>query len=123
MQFMFGLGQIIVDHTLMIKVWVQAIGMPKGEQHLRHNKHWRYISHHTVKYWAQVTPLSAFRMLCAEQVAWCLCCPVQPWQGAAYSTFLVLILRNKGRYISHHTIKHWAQVLASYVFQNCVLIN
>ena len=32
----------------------QAIGMPPGEQHLRHSKHWRYISHHTVKYWAQV---------------------------------------------------------------------
>lgn len=31
-----------------------AIKMPLRDQHLRHAKHWRYISQHTVKYWAQV---------------------------------------------------------------------
>ena len=34
---------------------MQAIRMPQAEQHQRHAKHWRYISHHTVKYWAQVS--------------------------------------------------------------------
>lgn len=32
----------------------KAIKMPVAEQHLRHEKHWRYISQHTVGYWAQV---------------------------------------------------------------------
>lgn len=31
----------------------KAIKMPLAEQHLRHQKHWRYISQHTVGYWAQ----------------------------------------------------------------------
>jgi trehalose-6-phosphate synthase len=31
-----------------------AIQMPAGDRHLRHEKHWRYISGHTVGYWAQV---------------------------------------------------------------------
>jgi len=31
----------------------KAIKMPVAEQHLRHEKHWRYISQHTVGYWAQ----------------------------------------------------------------------
>lgn len=32
-----------------------AIQMPAGDRHLRHEKHWRYISGHTVGYWAQVS--------------------------------------------------------------------
>lgn len=32
----------------------KAIKMPAAEQRLRHVKHWRYISQHTVGYWAQV---------------------------------------------------------------------
>lgn len=31
-----------------------AIKMPLRDRHLRHAKHWRYVSQHTVKYWAQV---------------------------------------------------------------------
>jgi trehalose-6-phosphate synthase len=34
-----------------------AIQMPAGDRHLRHEKHWRYISGHTVGYWAQVLTL------------------------------------------------------------------
>jgi Glycosyltransferase family 20 len=32
----------------------RAIEMGPEEAHLRHEKHWRYISHHTVAFWAQV---------------------------------------------------------------------
>ena len=32
----------------------KAIKMPAAEQRLRHEKHWKYISQHTVGYWAQV---------------------------------------------------------------------
>ena len=31
-----------------------AINTPLKDQHQRHAKHWRYVSQHTVKYWAQV---------------------------------------------------------------------
>ncbi len=31
-----------------------AIKMPASERHLRHDKHWRYVSQHTVRFWAQV---------------------------------------------------------------------
>ncbi len=30
-----------------------AIKMPQEHQQLRHEKHWRYVSQHTVNYWAQ----------------------------------------------------------------------
>ena len=30
-----------------------AIKMPASERHLRHDKHWRYVSQHTVRFWAQ----------------------------------------------------------------------
>ena len=33
-----------------------AIKMPAAERHLRHDKHWRYVSQHTVRFWAQVGP-------------------------------------------------------------------
>ena len=32
----------------------KAIKMPRAERHLRHDKHWRYISQHTVRYWTEV---------------------------------------------------------------------
>ena len=32
----------------------KAIKMPRSERHLRHDKHWRYISQHTVQYWTEV---------------------------------------------------------------------
>ena len=35
-----------------------AIQMPAGDRHLRHEKHWRYISGHTVGYWAQVLDIA-----------------------------------------------------------------
>ena len=31
-----------------------AIKAPPQERHLRHDKHWRYVSQHTVRFWAQV---------------------------------------------------------------------
>lgn len=31
-----------------------AIKAPAAERHLRHDKHWRYVSQHTVRFWAQV---------------------------------------------------------------------
>ena len=31
-----------------------AIKMPAADRHLRHDKHWRYVSQHTAKFWAQV---------------------------------------------------------------------
>ncbi len=30
-----------------------AIKMPATDRHLRHDKHWRYVSQHTVRFWAQ----------------------------------------------------------------------
>ncbi len=30
-----------------------AIRVPQEHQQLRHEKHWRYVSQHTVSYWAQ----------------------------------------------------------------------
>ncbi|CAL8463619.1 g3153 [Coccomyxa elongata] len=30
-----------------------AIKMPPADRHLRHDKHWRYVSQHTVRFWAQ----------------------------------------------------------------------
>ena len=33
-----------------------AIKAPARERHLRHDKHWRYVSQHTVRFWAQVRP-------------------------------------------------------------------
>lgn len=32
-----------------------AIKMPASERHLRHDKHWRYVSQHTVRFWAQAS--------------------------------------------------------------------
>ncbi len=32
----------------------KAIKMPRADRHLRHEKHWRYISQHTVRYWTEV---------------------------------------------------------------------
>jgi trehalose 6-phosphate synthase/phosphatase len=29
-----------------------AIKLPQEHRQLRHEKHWRYVSHHTVAYWA-----------------------------------------------------------------------
>lgn len=34
-----------------------AIKASPVERHLRHDKHWRYVSQHTVRFWAQVRPL------------------------------------------------------------------
>ncbi len=33
-----------------------AIKMPLADRHLRHDKHWRYVSQHTAKFWAQARP-------------------------------------------------------------------
>ena len=32
-----------------------AIKLPLADRHLRHDKHWRYVSQHTAKFWAQVS--------------------------------------------------------------------
>lgn len=49
-----------------------AIQMPVGDRHLRHEKHWRYISGHTVGYWAQVLllllPLPSYFHSCREAI-------------------------------------------------------
>jgi trehalose 6-phosphate synthase/phosphatase len=42
-----------------------AIQMPAGDRHLRHEKHWRYISGHTVGYWAQVLALVVCYVRCS----------------------------------------------------------
>ncbi len=36
-----------------------AIKMPLADRHLRHDKHWRYVSQHTAKFWAQARPARA----------------------------------------------------------------
>ncbi len=33
-----------------------AIRMPIAERHIRHDKHWKYVSSHTVQFWAKVRP-------------------------------------------------------------------
>jgi len=46
-----------------------AIKMPASERHLRHDKHWRYVSQHTVRFWAQVRTLNLtffYRLLPAQ---------------------------------------------------------
>jgi trehalose 6-phosphate synthase/phosphatase len=30
-----------------------AIKLPKADQHLRHEKHWKYVREHTVAFWAK----------------------------------------------------------------------
>ena len=35
-----------------------AIKMPVHDRHLRHAKHWRYVSSHTAAFWVKVQPLS-----------------------------------------------------------------
>jgi hypothetical protein len=39
-----------------------AIKMPAADRHLRHDKHWRYVSQHTVRFWAQARS-SSFSIL------------------------------------------------------------
>ena len=41
----------------------KAIKMPQADRHLRHEKHWRYISQHTVRYWTEVRPWPAHPLL------------------------------------------------------------
>ena len=31
-----------------------AIKMPQADRHMRHEKHWRYVSSHTAAFWARV---------------------------------------------------------------------
>jgi len=35
-----------------------AIKMPLHDRHLRHAKHWRYVSTHTAAFWVKVCPAS-----------------------------------------------------------------
>lgn len=32
-----------------------AIRLPLVERHIRHEKHWKYVSNHTVQFWAKVS--------------------------------------------------------------------
>ena len=48
-----------------------AIQMPAGERHLRHEKHWRYISQHTVGYWSQVSMLGCSVLLFTTTTCFC----------------------------------------------------
>ncbi len=34
-----------------------AIKMPLHDRHLRHAKHWRYVSTHTAAFWVKVCPV------------------------------------------------------------------
>ena len=60
-----------------------AIKMPASERHLRHDKHWRYVSQHTVRFWAQVRsrilrPWQRLCVLCpatsSGYIPWCVAC-------------------------------------------------
>jgi trehalose 6-phosphate synthase/phosphatase len=31
-----------------------AIRLPLVDRHIRHEKHWKYVSNHTVQFWAKV---------------------------------------------------------------------
>lgn len=49
-----------------------AIKMPLPDRHLRHAKHWRYVSTHTAAFWVKVScPLIAT----VWDAAWALVCP------------------------------------------------
>ena len=43
-----------------------AIKMPLPERHARHDKHWRYVSHHTAAFWAPGNPHSFLQALLAS---------------------------------------------------------
>lgn len=45
-----------------------AIKMPAADRHLRHDKHWRYVSQHTVRFWAQARLSSCSTLLCLSLV-------------------------------------------------------
>lgn len=36
-----------------------AIRMPIAERHIRHENHWKYVSSHTVQFWAKVRKQAA----------------------------------------------------------------
>ena len=50
-----------------------AIKASPQERHLRHDKHWRYVSQHTVRFWAQV------RALCSPDKAPASLAPGHAW--------------------------------------------
>lgn len=43
-----------------------AIKLDPKQRHDRHAKHWRYVSHHTVTYWAQVRGQPFNLLFCAK---------------------------------------------------------
>ncbi len=51
-----------------------AIKMPLADRHLRHDKHWRYVSQHTAKFWAQARRARAAAHACLrhKRRAWVL---------------------------------------------------
>ena len=48
-----------------------AIKMPATDRHLRHDKHWRYVSQHTVRFWAQVRRCTLMSALIIYLCAYC----------------------------------------------------
>ena len=37
-----------------------AIRLPLVDRHIRHEKHWKYVSNHTVQFWAKVRNMKQF---------------------------------------------------------------
>ena len=48
-----------------------AIKMPLADRHLRHEKHWRYVSTHTAAFWVKVNSCY-LKYCCASALA--ICC-------------------------------------------------
>ena len=43
----------LIEHHVIPSAMVLTVREWPAEQHLRHDKHWRYVSQHTVRFWVQ----------------------------------------------------------------------
>lgn len=45
----------VAHHAQVRDAIYAAIRLPLVERHIRHEKHWKYVSNHTVQFWAKVS--------------------------------------------------------------------
>ena len=66
-----------------------AIKMPLPDRHLRHAKHWRYVSTHTAAFWVKVSCTLSPEM-------WVLHGAKSVLRACVYSTIVALLLKTDG---------------------------
>lgn len=80
-----------------------AIKMPASERHLRHDKHWRYVSQHTVRFWAQVGPVHSHNPPL-------LSIPLHDYTAIRLAASERHLRYDEHlRYVLQHTVRFWAQ--------------